>query len=103
VVPDAPEAREDAAARAEAALLGLMPFAVERLARAPRAAPPAWDDDAALTDPVPGEGWPGETPLRVPGERAAFVLRREHVAALGAEGDLLLGWRAGDALLEELG
>jgi hypothetical protein len=103
VVDDAPESREAAAVRAEAALLALMPFAVERLARAPLAPPPAWDDDAALVDPATGEGWPGETPLRVPGERAAFVLRRENVAALGTEGDLLLGWRAGDTLLEELG
>jgi hypothetical protein len=79
-----------------------MPFARERvrlLAPLPR---PGWDDELALEDPLPGSGWPGEIDLRLLSKPAVFRLPREQVGVLGVEGDCLLGWRAGEAILSEL-
>lgn len=83
-------------------VLSLMPFARERvrlLAPLPR---PGWDDELALEDPLPGSGWPGEIDLRLLSKPAVFRLPREQVGVLGVEGDCLLGWRAGEAILSEL-
>ncbi len=102
VVPDDPSTFEDHAERAEAAIARLMPFSEGRLKRAPLLVEPEWDDEAALADPPPGGGWPGAARLRHGGRDPIFVLPREPLAALGVEGDLLLGWRAGDALAELL-
>lgn len=80
----------------------LMPFSEGHLEvrDAPR---PTWDDDDWLEDPVRGEGWPTEIDLRVDAKAGVYRLDRAGVAGLGLEGDLLLGWRGGDALAEELG
>ncbi|HEY8493763.1 MAG TPA: hypothetical protein VIN04_07695 [Myxococcota bacterium] len=84
------------------AVLELMPFARERvrlLAPLPR---PRWDDDLALEDPAPGTGWPGEVELRLVTRPPVYRLAREAVGVLGVEGDCLLGWRAGEAILADL-
>ncbi|MDJ0787166.1 MAG: FAD-binding protein [Myxococcota bacterium] len=101
VVPDEPDAWEDAAERVETALARLMPFSANRFKRAPLADPPLWDDEGALADPDPGSAWPAPAPLRAARD-SVFVVPREAHAALGTEGDLLLGWRLGDALAELL-
>jgi len=101
VVEDRPGARAEVQAEIEAAVRGLMPFSDERCAREPVPAP-EWDDDAVLGDPARGEGWPGEAEIRVSGRPPVWWLPREALGALGLEGDLLLGWRAGDALAAEL-
>ncbi len=83
-------------------VLSLMPFAREHvrlLAPLPR---PGWDDELALEDPPPGTGWPGEIELRLLSKPSVFRLPREQVGVLGVEGDCLLGWRAGEAILSEL-
>lgn len=85
----------------EATVRDLMPFCGERLVRreTPR---PGWDDDSLLADPARGEGWPGEVDTRATHKPPVHRLPREALACLGLEGDLLLGWRAGDALAAEL-
>jgi hypothetical protein len=101
VVEDRPEAREAVEREIEAALRELMPFSEghgERL----RWSEPGWDDETVLGDPARGEGWPGEVDVRASSRPPVQVLPREGVAALGLEGDLLLGWRAGDALAADL-
>jgi len=102
VVPDHVQAPEQVAELLEAAVTELMPFCEGRFARAPLAPPPVWDDEAALADPEGGNAWPGDVSIRGAGRRPVYVLRREGLAGLGTEGDLLLGWRAGDAIREEL-
>jgi hypothetical protein len=102
VVPDEPERLEEVAQWLEEAVVGLMPFSEGRVARAPLAALPLWDDEAALCDPEPQAGWPCEVSIRTPGRWPVFVLRREALAGLGTEGDLLLGWRSADAIRQEL-
>ena len=79
----------------------LMPFSESKLAL--QTDPAArWDDDAALADPEATAGWPGEVEMRIASRPPIYRLPREGVAALGAEGDLLLGWRGGDAISREL-
>jgi hypothetical protein len=63
---------------------------------------PRWDDELALEDPAPGSGWPGEVALRLLSRPPVYRLPREETAVLGFEGDCLLGWRAGEAILAEL-
>jgi len=95
------EGTPDALARIEARLSALLPFAGPALQR--QAEPtPLWDDDDWLEDGPSGTGWPGEARLRVPGRAPVYRLDRAAVASLGLEGDLLLGWRAGDAVAAEL-
>jgi hypothetical protein len=101
-VEDDPAKLAESAARIEEAVRRLMPFSEGRISLSPSPARPLWDDDDALPAPQAGEGWPGEVEIRIPGRRPVFLLRREGVAGLGAEGDLLLGWRAGDAIRAEL-
>lgn len=84
------------------ALLELMPFARTSARRAVAGARPRWDDDLALEDPRPGGGWPSEVDLRVLSKPPVYRLPREEVGVLGFEGDCLLGWRAGDAILADL-
>ncbi|HYB13389.1 MAG TPA: hypothetical protein VEG67_07950, partial [Myxococcota bacterium] len=80
----------------EAAVRALMPFSEGGLRReAIRAV--RWDEDWP-GDPALGEGWPGDVEIRVSSRPPIYVLPRESVAALGFEGDVLLGWRAGDAI-----
>ena len=63
---------------------------------------PRWDDDAWLEDPPRKLGWPTQIPLRVSSRPPVYRLDRAEVGGLGLEGDLLLGWRAGDAIASEL-
>jgi hypothetical protein len=93
-----PEAAEDELVQAVA---DLMPFAEGRFERVPEPQP-RWDDDGRLPDPAPGHGWPAEAELRLPTRQPVYLLDRAAVAALGFEGDLLLGWRAGDAIAADL-
>lgn len=87
--------------RIEARVRGLIPFADKRLTRR-KLERPLWDDDDWLEDPPPGQGWPAEIDLRVNGRPPVYRLDRAGVAGLGLEGDLLLGWRGGDAIAAEL-
>jgi hypothetical protein len=79
----------------------LFRFSGSRLTRCP-VEHPRWDDDGWLEDPPAGRGWPSETTLRVSTRPPVYCLNRADVAGLGIEGDLLLGWRAGDAIAADL-
>lgn len=61
-----------------------------------------WDSDAPLIDPAGGACWPKLADIRLSQRPAIFALERGVTAGLGVEGDLLLGWRAGEAIGEEL-
>jgi hypothetical protein len=80
---------------------GLMPFSEGHLTQEPVQAV-RWDDDSALSDPKLGEGWPVEAEIRLSAKPPVYALPRESLAALGMEGDLLLGWRAGEVIRSEL-
>jgi len=84
-------------AEIEAAVASLMPFAAEELERQPESGA-RWDRDDGLWDPPRGSAWPADTDVRLSGRPPIYGLDRSGVAALGFEGDLLLGWRAGDAI-----
>lgn len=86
----------------EQRLRELLPFAAERLERQPTPAP-RWDDDTWLADPAPEAAWPAPAELRISSRQPIYSLERASVAGLGFEGDLLLGWRGGDAIAAELG
>jgi hypothetical protein len=90
-------AAEDAIA---GALGHLLPFAGNRVRRANAVPRPLWDDDGARFGAAPGS-WPAGLELRA-ARRPIYRLAREHVAALGAEGEILLGVHAGDAILADL-
>jgi hypothetical protein len=90
-------AAEDAIATG---LGGLLPFAGNRVRRANGLPRPLWDDGAARFGALPGS-WPLGLELRA-SRRPVYRLAREHVAALGPEGEILLGVRAGDAILADL-
>ena len=83
----------------EAVAAELLPFA--DCAR-PRAPEPSWDTDDPLPDPLPGAGWPADSDVRASSRQPVYCLERSAVAALGVEGDLLLGWRTGEAILADL-
>ncbi len=85
----------------EEAIRALMPFASSDMERCP-VEYPRWDDDEWLEDPPRGLGWPTELVLRVSSRPPVYRLDRSEIAGLGLEGDLLLGWRAGDAIAGEL-
>jgi hypothetical protein len=91
------------AAEAEitAAVSELLPFAEGALARVP-VRTPRWDIEGLLADPSPGAGWPGESEVRLACRQPVYALERCGVASLGFDGDLLLGWRAGDAIAADL-
>jgi hypothetical protein len=85
-----------------ARLKALMPFCGDELEQI-EVTPPQWDtDDGWLEDPPPGTGWPAEIDLRLSTRPPIYQLDRAAVAGLGLEGDLLLGWRGGDAIAAEL-
>lgn len=88
--------------RMEAEVRALLPFSEKKLARVAVADRPRWDDELALSDLAPGGGWPSETDLRAGARTQVYRLCRHGVAGLGSEGDLLLGWQAGDALTATL-
>jgi hypothetical protein len=86
----------------EAAVSSLMPLGREGWRRV--ADPqPCWDRDGLLADPPGENSWPSDLPLRSSSRMPAYQLDRWRVGALGFEGDLLLGWRAGDAVAASLG
>jgi hypothetical protein len=106
VATRAVEATTDLAAahaEMEAAVRALLPFSERRLARVAEAPRPVWDDELALGDPAAaGSGWPTEVEIRVGTKAPVFALPREELAGLGPEGDLLLGWQAGDTIAAAL-
>jgi len=63
---------------------------------------PTWDRDEFLADPRGERNGSAGIPLRPISRTPAYVLDRWKLAALGFEGDLLLGWRAGDAIASDL-
>jgi len=93
IVPQALAKAED---QIEEAVRSLMPFSEGVLRREP-IRPVVWDEDWP-GDPALGEGWPADTEIRVSSRPPIYLLPRESVASLGFEGDVLLGWRAGDAI-----
>jgi hypothetical protein len=97
------EADAAVAARLREAIGELIPPGDPRVAAAPPAERPLWDDEAALVDPERGEGFGALPPLRAGGRRPVYRLPREAGAAFGVEGDLLLGCQVGDAIRGELG
>jgi len=103
-LPETLEARSESL-RAEIAdrLRALMPFCGDELEQI-EVEMPLWDsDDGWLEDPIGQNGWPGEIDLRHSSRPPIYHLDRAAAAGLGLEGDLLLGWRAGDAIATELG
>jgi hypothetical protein len=101
VVPVADEEREVQESELRAAVCALMPFCEEELVQQ-RGPEPRWDSNALLADPPPGEGWPGECEVRLSSRPLAYSLERAAVAGLGFEGEVLLGWRAGEAIAADL-
>ena len=101
VVPiDDPPAERRAESRIESALRDLLPFSEGALERRPLPQL-RWDTDALLADPA-GPTWPAEPELRVSARPAVYGLDRASVAGLGSEGEVWLGWRAGDSIAAEL-
>ena len=98
-----PSAWRGCAAGSPSRLRDLMPFCRDSLVSID-VEMPRWDgDDGWLEDPLPGMGWPSEIDLRLSTRPSVYHLDRAAIAALGLEGDLLLGWRGGDAIAAELG
>lgn len=96
-------AEHDVAAAEDTIAAGLgrlLPFAGSRVRRANALPRPLWDDEGVRFAAGPG-GWPHGLELRA-SRRVVYRLAREHVAALGPEGEILLGVRAGDAILADL-
>jgi hypothetical protein len=92
---------DDVAAEIESAVTGLMPLRREGWERV-TAPQPRWDRDGLLSDP-PGTGSRRvENRLRPAPRTAAYVLDRTRTGALGFEGDLLLGWHAGDTVAADI-
>ncbi|MFQ5418323.1 MAG: hypothetical protein ACE5FL_14955, partial [Myxococcota bacterium] len=83
------------------AVLALMPFAGDSIQRV-SAPVPRWDSDDWLSDPPSGGSWPDTCEVRISSKPPTWLLDRAGVAGLGFEGDVLLGWRAGDAVAADL-
>jgi hypothetical protein len=88
-------------ARIETAVRGLLPFSEKKVARVSVAGAPLWDDEFALGELQAG-GWPTEVEIRANASPLVYHLPRDEMGAVGAEGDLLLGWHAGDTLAAAL-
>jgi hypothetical protein len=101
VIPSQGEAASVAEDEITEAVSELLPFAQRSLTRV-RWRAPRWDVEDLLADPSPGEGWPGESEVRLACRQPVYALERRGVASLGFDGDLLLGWRAGDAIAADL-
>ena len=101
VVPvDDADAERRAEARIERALRDLLPFSEGALERVSLQRL-RWDTDELLADPI-GAAWPEEPELRLSARPAVYGLDRASVGGLGGEGEVWLGWRAGDAIGQEL-
>jgi hypothetical protein len=100
VAIDDAEAVQRGELRIARALRDLLPYSEGALERV---ALPAcrWDSDALLADPV-ATAWPDDPELRICSRPAVYGLDRASVGGLGGEGELWLGWRAGDAIAAEL-
>jgi hypothetical protein len=85
----------------ESGVASLLPLGREGWVRIASQAP-RWDHDELLADADCAGSWPAGAPLRPISRAPAYVLDRRKVGALGFEGDLLLGWRAGDAIASDL-
>jgi hypothetical protein len=85
----------------ESGVASLFPLGREGWVRV-AAQPPLWDRDEFLADPRSEGSRPAGAPLRPISRTPAYVLDRWKLAALGFDGDLLLGWRAGDAIASDL-
>ncbi|GAG27680.1 unnamed protein product, partial [marine sediment metagenome] len=88
-------------AEIETGVADLMPFAGDALVRQ-NGPSPRWDCDLWLSDPPAGGGWPATCDVRLSSRPPTWLLDRSGVGGLGFEGDVLLGWRAGDAVAAEL-
>jgi hypothetical protein len=85
-----------------AGVAALMPFAGDSLVR-PKGPSPRWDCDDWLSNPPASGSWPAPCDVRLTSRPLTYSLDRSGVGGLGFEGDVLLGWRAGDAVAAELG
>jgi hypothetical protein len=88
-------------AHIEASVRALLPFSEKKVARVADGGAPVWDDELALGELHSG-GWPTEVEIRAHGSPPIYCLPRDEMGAVGAEGDLLLGWHAGDTLAAAL-
>ncbi len=96
------DAREDAVLdEIESGVTSLLPLGREGWLRV-ASQRPLWDQDELLADPPRASAWPAARNLRPISRMPAYVLDRWKLGALGFEGDLLLGWRAGDAIASDL-
>ncbi len=83
-------------------LRSLMPFCGDDLVSIDYERP-EWDsDDGWLESASPDRGWPADIDLRRSTRPTVYCLDRAAAGGLGLEGDLLLGWRGGDAIAAEL-
>lgn len=87
----------------EAEVRALMPFSDKRLKAGPLLPAPDWDDASTRHDAEATPVWPASLAIRSRSREPVVLLPREGMASLGAEGELLLGLRAGDSVREELG
>jgi hypothetical protein len=92
---------EEAREAIVSAVRELMPFSEGRLLQRehPR---PRWDDCETVSEADPGSTWPPEVDLRLSSRPPVYGIPRAPLGALGTEGDILIGWRAGDAISEDL-
>jgi hypothetical protein len=85
----------------ESGVASLLPLGREGWMRVASQAP-RWDRDEFLADPRGARGRAAGAALRPIARTPAYVLDRSRLAALGFDGDLLLGWRAGDSIASDL-
>jgi len=85
----------------ESGVASLFPLGREGWVRVDPQAP-TWDRDEFLADPRGGGSGSAGVSLRPLSRTPAYVLDRWEYGALGFEGDLLLGWHAGDAVASDL-
>ncbi|MBW2578421.1 MAG: hypothetical protein JRE38_10180 [Deltaproteobacteria bacterium] len=85
----------------ESGVASLLPLGREGWVRV-ASQPPLWDRDEFLADPRSEGSRPAGVPLKPISRTPAYVLDRWKLAAQGFDGDLLLGWRAGDAIASDL-
>jgi len=85
----------------ESSVTSLLPLGSEGWTRV-TAQQPVWDQDELLADVAGERSWPVGVSLQPISRTPAYVLDRWKLAVLGFEGDLLLGWRAGDAIASDL-
>jgi hypothetical protein len=94
---------EELRKRVVEAVRSVMPFTEGRIVQRLHTRP-TWDDEETVVEaPEAGSwSWPPEIQPALSTRRPIFALRREQTAALGTPGDLLLGWRGGDAIASQL-